>query len=137
MPEQILWVIGSLIFLLLGALHLFYTFFTNKFSSRNEEMISEMKKSFPNLSRETTMWKAWVGFNASHSAGAIFIGSINLILAAQHFVFLRQSFPLMLLTLLTVTFYLFLGKKYWFRIPFIGILISTICFALSFLLILL
>ena len=44
-----------------------------------------MKFSFPNLTRKTTMWKAWIGFNASHSAGGIFIGISNFYVAAKYF----------------------------------------------------
>jgi hypothetical protein len=32
-------------------------------------------------------------------------------------------------------FHLFLGKKYWFSVPFNGILVATICFCTSFFLI--
>ncbi|MES2780302.1 MAG: hypothetical protein V4651_10440, partial [Bacteroidota bacterium] len=78
-----LWAIGSLIITILGSLHLYYTFFTDKFSSRNEKMIDEMKSSSPLLTPKTTMWKAWIGFNASHSSGAIFIGIINLYIALR------------------------------------------------------
>ena len=77
MITKYLWELGSLIILLLGSIHLFYTFFSNKFSSKNEGLIAEMKISYPILTKETTMWRGWIGFNASHSSGAIFIGIIN------------------------------------------------------------
>jgi hypothetical protein len=128
MIEQYLWIAGSLIFVILGTLHLGYTFFTDKFSSRNETVIHEMKNSFPKLTKETTIWKAWMGFNASHSAGAIFIGLVNIILAGQYFSVLNNSLLLHILNIITVLFYAWLGKKYWFKIPFTGILITACCF---------
>jgi hypothetical protein len=63
-------------------------------------MVEEMKTSFPILTKKTTMWKAWTGFNASHSSGAMFIGIINFYLAfiislfynpIISFLFLRSS----------------------------------------------
>lgn len=71
MPTQILIVAGALIFGLLGTVHLAYTFFTGLFSPRDAATEASMKLTHPRLTRRTTLWKAWVGFNASHSLGAI------------------------------------------------------------------
>lgn len=90
-------------------------------------MDEEMKTTFPVLTKETTMWKAWLGFNASHSLGAIYIGLINLTLALQYFPVLQNPVVLML-NIITVLFYLWLAKKYWFSIPFKGMLLAACCF---------
>ena len=127
MIEKYLWIAGSLPFIILGTMHLLYTFFTNKFSSTNKMLDEEMKISFPVLTKSTTMWKAWMGFNASHSSGAMYIGIINLFVAIQYTSIL-ENYLFLLLNIITVLFYLWLGKKYWFRIPFTGVLISTVCF---------
>ncbi|MEO5890909.1 MAG: hypothetical protein ABIQ31_11685 [Ferruginibacter sp.] len=124
---RFLWIAGSLPFIILGSIHLGYTFFINKFSSGNKALEEEMKRSTPVLTKETTMWKAWIGFNGSHSAGAIYMGAINLFLSIQYFEVIRNP-VFLLLNLITVLFYCWLGKKYWFRIPFTGILIATCCF---------
>lgn len=131
MLSKILWLSGSAIFVILGTLHLCYTFFTTKFNPRNKDAIEEMKNTSPRLTHETTMWKAWIGFNASHSSGAIFIGLVNIILAAEYFYVLEKSFLLSFLTILTSVFYLWLAKKYWFSIPYTGILIAACCFIAS------
>lgn len=125
---KILWITGAAIFLVLAALHLLYTFFTGKFNPRNKELMTAMKNSSPVLTRHTTMWKAWIGFNASHSAGGIFFGLINILLACRYFPVIQESILLHLLNITTVGFYLWLGKKYWFKIPFTGILLSAGCF---------
>jgi len=131
-----IWEFGSLILLLLGSIHMFYTFFTNKFSSNNENLITEMKKSSPILTNETTIWRAWVGFNASHSSGAIFIGVINFLIAANYFEsFLSNNFYY-IFNIITILFYLILAKKYWFKVPFIGILITLICYLSVYIIIL-
>ena len=131
MLSKILWISGASIFLLLGTVHLYYTFFTTKFDPRNKDLIDEMKNTSPRLTNETTMWGAWRGFNASHSAGAIFIGLVNIILAADNFSIIENSFLLSLCTIIISVFYLWLAKKYWFSIPFTGILIATCCFIIS------
>jgi hypothetical protein len=128
MVAKILWLTGSSIFLILGILHLYYTFFTNKFNARNKSVTDEMKNSSPVLTKNTTMWNAWIGFNASHSAGAVFFGIINILLAAQHFSLLQDSVTIISLTITTVMFYCWLSIKFWFRIPFTGIAVAAGCF---------
>jgi len=115
-------------------MHLIYTFFTNKFLARDGETTQKMKETSPILTKETTVWNAWIGFNASHSAGAIFIGLINILLVTQHFEVYQNSFNILLLDICAAIFYLFLAKRYWFKIPLIGILIATNCFIISLLL---
>ena len=127
MIAKYLWIAGSLPFILLGSIHLLYTFFTNKFSSTNESINEEMKNTCPVLTKQTTMWRAWIGFNASHSAGAIYIGLINLLLATRY-VSVLQDPLVIVLNISTVLFYLWLARKYWFSIPFKGILIAACCF---------
>ena len=126
----VLWVAGSLPFIILGSIHMAYTFFTNKFSSRTSSVDDAMKNSFPVLTKETTMWRAWIGFNASHSSGAIYIGLINFIVAIR-FPELLRSPIFIILNIVTVLFYCWLGKKYWFGIPFKGILVATTCFVMA------
>ena len=134
MIVKYLWVIGSLIILVLGTIHLFYTFFTNKFSPRNKKLEEEMKSAMPYLTRQTTMWKGWIGFNASHSSGAMFIGIINFYLAVKYFTLFQSDNFFFLINILTIGFYVWLAKKYWFKIPLIGISISLTCFIVSYIL---
>ena len=134
MLAKYLWEIGSIIIVILGSIHLYYTFFTNKFFSRNEKMIDEMKSPSPVLTKGTTMWNAWIGFNASHSSGAIFIGIINFYLAIQYFTVLQSDNFFFLFNILTIGFYAWLAKKYWFKIPFAGLLMTLICFFVSYIL---
>lgn len=65
----------------------------------------------------------------------MFIGVINIILAGWHFEMYQKAVELQVLNLITSVFYLWLAKKYWFNIPFNGVLVATICFCLSFVLI--
>jgi len=131
-----IWEFGSLILLVLGSVHMFYTFFTNKFSSKNESLLPEMKKSSPILTNETTIWKAWIGFNASHSLGAMFIGVINFMIAANYFEAFLSNHFYYIFNIITILFYLILAKKYWFKVPFIGILLILICYLSVYIIIL-
>jgi hypothetical protein len=131
MLAQYLWISGSLIFLLLGIAHLRLTFTGTKLFPKDDSTMEAMKQSRLRITKETTLWKAWTGFNASHSAGAIFFGAVNIILGSQYFWVLRESILIPLLTSGFVLFFLFLAKAYWFKIPLIGVLVATLCFALA------
>jgi len=134
MVAKYFWVFGSLILAVLGTIHLVFTFFTNKFSPRNGKLESEMKIESPILSRQTTMWNAWIGFNASHSSGVMFIGLINLYFAVNYFTFFQSDHFFFLFNIFTIVFYTWLAKKYWFKIPLTGITITLICFIISYIL---
>jgi hypothetical protein len=133
---RLLWIAASSIYIFLATLHLLYTFFTNKFLAKDSNTVEAMKNTHPLLTNKTTMWKAWIGFNGSHSSGGIFLGMANLFLATLYFPFLAASLPLLLLTVITSLFYLFLGIKYWFNIPLTGIAIATCCYVIAFVIIL-
>lgn len=129
-----IWILGNSILLLLGMAHLFLTFFTNSFSSKNTTVINEMKSSHPYLTDQTTIWKAWIGFNASHSLGPIFIGLINIYLCIYFPNIIFTSHMYMIFHLVIAGIYIFLAKTYWFQKPLVGISISFICFLITYLL---
>jgi hypothetical protein len=125
---QVLLIIGASIFGILGTVHLLYTFFTNKFEAHDSSVTEAMKGTSPILTKETSVWKAWVGFNASHSLGAMLVAAVYIPLTTTYFNIIQQSVWFSLLPVIVGLSYLVLAKKYWFRIPFIGVLISTVCF---------
>jgi hypothetical protein len=135
MIEQILLIIGAAMFGVLGTLHLYYTFFTNKFMTRDRKVAEAMKATSPLLTNRTTMWDTWIGFNGSHSLGAIVISIFYILLATTHMEVIRETKSFVLLAVLIGTSYLALAIRYWFRVPLIGILIATICFVISAILI--
>ena len=117
--------VSAAIILLLGLIHLFYTFRGQKLHPRDAALQTRMKEVSPVLTRETTMWKAWVGFNASHSYGAILFGLVYGYLAVAQSSLLFQSPFLLVLGLLLLAGYAVLGKVYWFSVPFRGIVLSA------------
>lgn len=85
----------------------------------------------PVISRQTTMWRAWTGFNASHSYGVILFGLVYGYLALIHSAFLFESWFLTGLGLLTLVGYTVLAKRYWFSIPLRGVSLATALYALG------
>lgn len=131
-----LWVTGSITITVFAGLHLYLTFFTNKFSSKNEKLMEEMKSSSPVLTNELNMWKSWIGFNASHSSGGIFIGIINFYLAISYFPLMQSDHFFFIFNILTIGFYVWVAKTYWFKTPLMGLLVTLACFLISYILIL-
>jgi hypothetical protein len=116
--------ISAGIILLLGLVHLLYTFFGTKLMPRDASLQETMKLVSPLITKETNMWKSWIGFNASHSLGAILFGLIYAYLAIWHADFLFASYFLLLTGFALLASLVVLGKLYWFSIPFRGISIA-------------
>lgn len=129
--EQIFLISGASIFGLLGFIHLVYTFCSKKFHAYDPNVTEAMKNTTLVLTNQTSMWKAWVGFNASHSLGTMLLAAVYIPLSIYHFEVIQQSLWLALLPVLTGVIYLLLANRYWFNVPFWGIFLSTLCFALS------
>jgi hypothetical protein len=125
------WLIAcsALIVLLLGLIHLLYTFHGAKLLPREADLLTRMQAVSPVISRQTTMWKAWIGFNASHSFGAILFGLVYGYLALAHAAFLLQSHFLLTVGMLLLGGYAFLGKRYWFSVPYRGVLAASLLYA--------
>ena len=127
---RILIIAGASVVGVLGALHLIYTFFGRKLLPRDPGLVGAMKASSLVITRQTTVWNAWIGFNASHSLGAILFALVYVLLAAQHMNVLAQS-SLVPVGFAVLLAYLWLAHAYWFRVPFAGIAIATACFAVA------
>jgi len=128
MPARVLMTASAAIILALGVIHLIYTFWGSKLTPRDAALQASMREATLVITRETTLWKAWIGFNASHSFGAILFGLIYGYLALVHPVFLFESRFLLAIGLCLLGGYLVLGKLYWFSVPFTGIALASICY---------
>jgi hypothetical protein len=124
---------SAAIILFLGLAHLLFTFYGPKLLPQDRELITRMQETNLVLTNETTLWKAWIGFNASHSLGAILFGAVYGYLSLAHSAFLFQSAYLLSLGLIFLFVYLFLAKRYWFSAPFRGILLSTVLYVVALL----
>ena len=68
----------------LGAIHLSDTFASDKLLPRDPDRKPRLEAISPVLTSQTTMWKAWIGFNASHSLCALLFGAVYGDLALFH-----------------------------------------------------
>jgi len=133
---QLLISTSAAIVLFLGTLHLVYTFTTNKFCPRDSALEDQLKRVSPVISKQTTMWKAWVGFNASHSLGAMLFGALYGYFAIFRFQMLAKDGFLILIGALFLASFLVLAKRYWFNIPLAGLAIALSLYVIGFALIL-
>ncbi len=131
MNSEILMIISAAIIALLGFAHLLLTFWGPKLLPRDRTLKAAMEEVHPVITTQTTMWRAWVGFNASHSMGAMLFGFVYGYLAMAHGEILFQSLPLQVLGLVMLSGYLVLAKAYWFITPLAGISLSLICYVVS------
>jgi hypothetical protein len=131
MAAVVLMSLSAGILLVLGLLHLVYTFWGPKLTPRDPALRIRMSEVSPVITKETTMWRAWIGFNASHSMGAILFGLIYGFLAIVHSQLLFQSPFLLIVGFAMVGGFFALGKLYWFSIPFTGISVSLVCYVAS------
>jgi hypothetical protein len=126
--SSLLMAASAAIILLLGLAHLLFTFRGSKLHPRDAALAAAMRQISPVLTRQTTMWKAWIGFNASHSIGAIFFGMVYGYLALAQPVVLFGSLFLRLAGLAALLGYVLLARAYWFSIPLRGIAASILLY---------
>ncbi len=131
MVARILMVLSASIVLTLGVFHLVYTFWGPNLTPRDPALQISMSQIAPVITKETTMWRCWVGFNASHSMGLILFGLIFGFLALAHGQLLFQSPFLLVVGLAMLGGLVVLCKVYWFNAPFTSLSISLACYVAS------
>jgi hypothetical protein len=122
---------SAAVFLLLGLVHLLYTFRGPMLHPRDPDLTARMMTVSPVISRETTMWRAWVGFNVSHSLCLILFGAVYGYLAMRHSAFLFQSWFLLALGFVLLLSFVVLAKLYWFTAPFRGVALAAVLYLLG------
>jgi len=133
-----IWLIaGGSIFGILSLLHGLYTYWDIAHPRRlvpdDPAVIDAMSTSGLRLARGgTTMWRAWVGFNFSHSLGVL-VFSFGCIAIGSTLSSLALPKAAMLVPVAIGVLYLGLAVRYWFRIPAIGIAAGTLCFTIAWL----
>lgn len=131
MLARAMMTLSAAVILLLGVLHLLYTFVGTKLVPRDDAVRSAMEGTSPGITRQTTMWKAWVGFNASHALGAMLFGLLYGYLALAQPGLLFASPVLLSIGGAFLAAYVVLGRRYWFRTPFVGILVASVLYVLA------
>jgi len=90
-----------------------------------------MSQISPVITKETTMWRCWVGFNVSHSLGLILFGLVFSFLVVAHSQLLFQSPFLLVVGLAMLGGLVVLCKIYFFSVPFAGVSVSLACYIAS------
>lgn len=122
---------AAAIIALLGTAHLWLTFRGPKLLPRDPELQRAMSAGTLRITAQTSVWRAWIGFNASHSLGAMLFGLVYGYLALQHARMLFDSAFLLGLGLLALSGYWLMARAYWFRTPLLGISLSLVLYLCS------
>ncbi len=130
--SSILILASSIVIFALGSAHLVLTYLGPKLTPRDPSLTDKLKSAALSISSQTTVWKAWVGFNASHSLGAMFFGLIYGYLALFQSTLLFESVFLGLLGGLVLVSYAVLARLYWFSTPFRGIVLALFLYLAGF-----
>ena len=120
-----LFVAGAVPFLLLGLLHIVYSILDERkprrIVPRDPELAERMLADTLILTRQTTVWRAWIGFNISHGLGVVLFAGAVLYGAIVHFDPVRRAAPELLFAATAIaSLYCLLSMRYWFRIPAVG-----------------
>lgn len=135
---RILVTLGASIFLLLGSLHGIYTLrdlsCPRAFTPNDPALREAMQKSGIRFHPSINLWKAWLGFNLTHSLGIVICGAALLyvgLLAPQVF---AASLLLQGAAVVVAAFYVVISAFFFFTTPTIGASIALACFLIAALL---
>ena len=135
-----LFLAGACPFLLLGVAHALATPRRpddRKGLSPSDPGLSEqMTRTTLRLTRRTDLWRAWVGFNLSHSLGAVAFGGLAVLVARSEASFVAEGPVFAPFALLVSSVYLGLAIQYWFKTPIVGCALSAAFFLASWVLLL-
>jgi len=122
-------VASAAILFVLGAAHLLFTVRGPKLLPRDAALQARMKETSPVITRQTTMWKCWLGFNVSHSIALLLFGAVYGYLALAESELLFRSVFLLALGLAVLLAYVVLARRYFFSTPFAGVVVATLLYA--------
>ncbi|HKD02909.1 MAG TPA: hypothetical protein VKB77_10785 [Terriglobales bacterium] len=123
-------IFGGTVFGVLGGLHAVYTLLDLRDPRRLVPVDPAVRVAMAHShlrisSRGTDVWRAWVGFNFSHSLGLLLFAALAIGAGTR-----IEALPggIMPALVLIGGVYLVLALLYWFRTPAIGVAIGTGCF---------
>jgi hypothetical protein len=131
MLPQILIAASAAIWLLAGALHLHGTFFGSDLRPHDPKLEARMKEVALNVSSQTAMWKAWLGFNAILSLGLMLFGLVYGYLAVFQFALLQQSPFLLLVGVIFLASLVVLWKLYTYYLPAVVSALALVLYAVG------
>jgi hypothetical protein len=75
----------------------------------------------------TTMWRAWVGFNFSHSLGVVLFGTVCIGAGLVLGTIVLPAWILFVFVVIALLYFV-MGLLYWFHIPVAGIAVAESLF---------
>jgi hypothetical protein len=133
--NDILFAVGAALFALLGVAHGVLTLrdlhAPRAFTPTDESVRRAMAETPLRFAPQTTMWKAWVGFNLSHSLGLVIFGTFFGALALHDFGTVADHPLVRFGAAAGGLIYFVLALRFWFWIPALVSAIGTLCFVLS------
>ena len=130
--SRYLYLAGALPFFVLGIAHALATprapADVKGLSPSDPQLAEAMTRSGLRLTRRTDMWRAWVGFNLSHSLGVVIFAAFVFVTGRSAPAFAHEAHIGIPFALVVAAVYLWLARLYWFRTPFLGCLLSVVLF---------
>lgn len=128
---QLLLAVGGTIILLMGTGHLVLTlrdvWRPTAFTPTDDAVRLAMQRAQLRFNRRINLWESWLGFNLSHSMGAMMFGGALLFAALVHVDAFLQSALLRAAALLIPLAYLAVAIRFWFWGPVLGISLVLLC----------
>ncbi len=112
----------------LGAGHLVLTYVGPKLLPRDRALRSTMEAVSPVITTQTTMWRCWIGFNASHSLGLLLFALVYGYLAVEPSGLLFSSLFLQELGVCALLAYVVMSRRYFFVSPLFGTGLALVLF---------
>ena len=131
MASRLFMLLSAGVVLMLGIIHLVYTFSGTKLMPRDPSLQVSMSLTTPVITKETTMWRCWVGFNATHSMALILFGLVFGYLALAQARLLFASWFLLATGMATLIALVVLCRMYFFTAPLLGVGIAWIFYVIS------
>jgi hypothetical protein len=131
LAAKILMVLSAGIAFTLGVVHLVYTFWGTKLTPRDPALRVSMTQIAPVITKDTTMWRCWMGFNATHSMALILFGLIFGFLAVMHGELLFQSRFLLIVGVAMLGGFVAVSKFYFFSAPLLGMSLALASYLAS------
>lgn len=119
---QMLLIVGSSIFVLLGAAHALFTFqdlgaAPRNFTPPDAGLLGAMRQSTVVFDPEINLWKSWLGFHFSHSLGLLMFGGAFLYVGVYFPTLFSRSMLLQFCSVLIPAIYVILSLNFWFSKP--------------------
>jgi hypothetical protein len=131
---RINWIVGSAILFICGVLHVQGIFYTEDLHPEDPALIGQLKASAIQMDKDGIIWELWIGFHALFGASLIFIGAIILFLSIRHFSFLFRQYFILTLTIVTTSFFVWIGYKYLITAFVISMSVPLILFITGYIL---